>query len=118
MIIAYYNERIIPEKLEEGVLEHKYFEAWIPFRCEAKKAEIKNIQKVVGLNEDEVKLVIKPESKGVVFNFKKHDKIRVNNQVYLVLELTKDIPEKHKFRVSRNPHIFNRYVEYTLYLGV
>lgn len=118
MIIAYYNEMIIPDKAEQELVDRKYFDAWIPFRATSEKVVIKNIQKIDGLNEDDVKIIIKPKNEGVAINFKKFDKIRINHQVYLVLELTKDVPEKHKFRVSRNPNIFNRYAEYTLYLGV
>lgn len=118
MIIAYYKEAIENKTLEEDVIEIKYLDGWVEFRAEQIEERIKNVEKVVGIKESDYSVVLKPTQKGVVLNFKENDKIKVNGTDYIVVEALAVVPNKHKLKVSRNPKLFNRYADYTLFLGV
>lgn len=118
MIVAYYQEAIVPDKLENVVNEIQYLDGLVSFYAEQITKDVKGVEKIDGIKEDDVSLVIKPINKGVPVRFKRRDRVTVYGKVYEVLAVVETIPEKFRLKVSKNKALYERYVTRTLYLGV
>lgn len=117
-ILCYYQESIIPDKLEDVVEGTEYLDGLILFYAIQKSKNIKGIEKVAGIKEEDVSLVIEPIVEGVPIRFKGRDRVIVYNIEYRILQVTEEIPMKFRLRASRNKALYERYVKRTLYLGV
>ncbi|MCK9319556.1 hypothetical protein [Methanoculleus sp.] len=116
-IWAKYQERIIPEKLERVKNGPEYVEAIIPFMCEIVEGRSKEIEKATGIKEIEYSHVLKLnyENKEPII-FKKDDRVYLYDKEYRVQETTETIPDKWKYKASKSRALYERYVEYVVFI--
>ncbi len=121
-ILCYYQESVIPEAMEEIIDGTEFLGGMIPFRAEQVDKSAKYVEKAVGIKEEDVSVVLLVNSdrydNRLNIKFKPRDKVIVYDREYRIKAVTEKIPDKFKLRASRSKALYERYVEYTLLLGV
>lgn len=121
-ILCYYQEAIIPEGMEEITAGTEFLEGLIPFRAEQISQDKKFIERVAGLKEEDIGIVLRVNNttfdNRASIKFKPRDKVLVYGNEYRIKAVSEKIPDKFQLRASRSKALYERYVEYTLMLGV
>lgn len=114
-VLAYYQEAVIPEKVENITQEIVYLDGLVPFRCEIVEKTTSEIKRIV-FEETDINMILNVKNE-VPIKFKKNDKITVFDKTYLVKKAIERVPDKFKLRASKSKALYERYVEYTVLIG-
>lgn len=115
-VLAYYGEAIIPENVENITQDTEFLDGLVPFRCAIEEKTINEIQRIVTIEETDIQVVLNI-SKEVPIRFKVKDKIILFDKEYRVKKVVEKVPDKFKLRASKSKALYERYVEYTVFIG-
>lgn len=108
---AYWQERILEQKIEDNTGEERYFDGLVEFGYE----------KVKDMEEEEGTRIIKTRKSKILttyadLQFKRGDIIKIDYELYKIKSVDKKLETKFELTVSLNPRSRSKYELKTLIL--